>query len=130
MIKGITIRKINDNGLGIRTQISKRNIDKQILTLHRKLKKTDEVFTEYSVEREPNGKGYHTHLMIQYKDEINLRNGLSHFIGGNGWKREIRGYNVIESCNGTYGEIQLHSIDNPIQFSRYMNKQSISKQLI
>ena len=129
MIKGVTIRKVNVEDFN-RTQLSKSNIEKQILTLHRKLKKSDEVFTEFSVEKEPNGRGYHTHLKVQYNDELNLRNELLKFIGGNRWKKEIKGYNVIDSCYGKFGEVQLHHIDNPTKFSRYINKQTLSKQLI
>ena len=129
MIIGITIRKVDVKG-SKRTQPSKSNIEKQILTLHRKLKKNDEVFTEYSVEKEPNGYGYHTHLKVQYNDELNLRNELLNFIGGSRWEKEIKGYNVIDSCYGEYGEVQLHNIDNPIQYSRYINKETLSKQLI
>ena len=130
MIKGITIRKISVDEVGNRTQPSKKVLEKQILTLHRKLKKSDEVFTEFSVEKEPNGYGYHTHLKVQCNDELNLRNELLNFIGGNRWKKEVRGFNVIDSCYGKYGEIQLHSIDNPTKYSRYINKQTLSKQLI
>jgi len=129
MIKGVTIRKVNVEDFN-RTQLSKSNIEKQILTLHRKLKKSDEVFTEFSVEKEPNGRGYHTHLKVQFNDELNLRKGLENFIGGNDWNKEIKGLEMIESCNGKYGEVQLHNIDNPIQYSRYINKETLSKQLI
>lgn len=130
MIKGITIRKISVDEFGNRTQPSKKVLTKQILTLHRKLKKSDEVFTEYSVEKEPNGRGYHTHLKVQFNDEDNLRKRLENFIGGNDWYKEIKGLGMIESCNGKYGEVQLHNIDNPTQYSRYINKETLSKQLI
>ena len=129
MIKGVTIRKVDVED-SKRTQPSKSNIEKQILTLHRKLKKSDEVFTEYSVEKEPNGRGYHSHLKVQYNDENNLREGLEKFIGGNDWNKEIKGLELIESCNGKYGEVQLHNIDNPTEYSRYINKETLSKQLI
>ena len=129
MIKGVTIRKVDVED-SKRTQPSKSNIEKQILTLHRKLKKSDEVFTEYSVEKEPNGKGYHSHLKVQYNDENNLRERLQNFVGGNDWNKEIKGLELIESCNGKYGEVQLHNIDNPTEYSRYINKETLSKQLI
>jgi hypothetical protein len=129
MIKGVTIRKVDVED-SKRTQPSKSNIEKQILTLHRKLKKSDEVFTEYSVEKEPNGKGYHSHLKVQYNDENNLRERLQNFVGGNDWNKEIKGLELIESCNGKYGEVQLHNIDNPSEYSRYINKETLSKQLI
>ena len=129
MIKGVTIRKVDVED-SKRTQPSKSNIEKQILTLHRKLKKSDEVSTEYSVEKEPNGKGYHSHLKVQYNDENNLRERLQNFVGGNDWNKEIKGLELIESCNGKYGEVQLHNIDNPSEYSRYINKETLSKQLI
>ena len=129
MIKGVTIRKVDVED-SKRTQPSKSNIEKQILTLHRKLKKSDEVFTEYSVEKEPNGKGYHSHLKVQYNDENNLRERLQNVVGGNDWNKEIKGLELIESCNGKYGEVQLHNIDNPSEYSRYINKETLSKQLI
>ena len=129
MIKGVTIRKVDVED-SKRNQPSKSNIEKQILTLNRKLKKSDEVFTEYSVEKEPNGKGYHSHLKVQYNDENNLRERLQNFVGGNDWNKEIKGLELIESCNGKYGEVQLHNIDNPSEYSRYINKETLSKQLI
>jgi len=84
---GIMFRKINKIGKKTITNPNKENLQKQIKTLHRKLKKKDKIITYYSVESDTNKGGkYHTHLVIKYNDEKNLYNELSRFIGGTNWE--------------------------------------------
>ena len=124
--KGIVIRKMNVDEVGRRSHPSKKQLEKQVMTLHRKLQKSDDVLTEFTIEKDGHGRGLHTHLNIMFKDENNLLDGLKKFIGGNTWNKK----NEVLECNGQYGEIQVHNIHDSVGFSRYINKTNPSKNLI
>ena len=129
---GVTIRKISISKRGRKENISSKDYNKQILTLHRKLKKIDKkMTTSYVVERDNRHKRkFHMHLLINYTDKTNLYNQLSRFIGGNAWKERKEGLDTIYGCNGKYGEVDTHYIYNEIGFINYMNKYEQSKTLI
>jgi hypothetical protein len=129
---GVTIRKISISKGGRKENISSKDYNKQILTLHRKLKKIDKkMTTSYVVERDNRHKRkFHMHLLINYTDKTNLYNQLSRFIGGNIWKERKEGLDTIYGCNGKYGEVDTHCIYNEIGFINYMNKDGLTKTLI
>jgi len=129
---GVTIRKISISKGGRKENISSKDYNKQILTLHRKLKKIDkEMTTSYVVERDNKHKRkFHMHLLINYTDKTNLYNQLSRFIGGNTWQERKEGLDTIYGCNGKYGEVDTHYIYNEIGFINYMNKEGLTKTLI
>jgi len=128
---GVTIRKISISKGGRKENISSKDYNKQILTLHRKLKKIDkEMTTSYVVERDNHKNKFHMHLLIIYTDKNNLYNQLSRFIGGNIWKERKEGLDTIYGCNGKYGEVDTHYIYNEIGFINYMNKEGLTKTLI
>ena len=128
---GVTIRKISISKRGRKENISSKDYNKQILTLHRKLKKIDKkMTTSYVVERDNHKNKFHMHLLINYTDKTNLYNQLSRFIGGNTWKERKEGLGTIYGCNGKYGEVDTHYIYNEIGFINYMNKDEQSKTLI
>ena len=128
---GVTIRKISISKRGRKENISSKDYNKQILTLHRKLKKIDKkMTTSYVVERDDHKNKFHMHLLINYTDKTNLYNQLSRFIGGNVWKERKEGLDRIYGCNGKYGEVDTHYIYNEIGFINYMNKYEQSKTLI
>ena len=128
---GVTIRKISISKGGRKENISSKDYNKQILTLHRKLKKIDKkMTTSYVVERDNHKNKFHMHLLINYTDKTNLYNQLSRFIGGNAWKERKEGLDTIYGCNGKYGEVDTHYIYNEIGFINYMNKYEQSKTLI
>ena len=134
---GVTIRKISISKGGRKENISSKDYNKQILTLHRKLKKIDKkMTTSYVVERDNRHKRkFHIHLLINYTDKTNLYNQLSRFIGGNIWQEKKEGlerkdgFDTIYGCNGKYGEVDTHYIYNEIGFLNYMNKYEQSKTL-
>ncbi len=123
---GVMIRKINKNGFNKITSLNKEELIKQVKTLHRKLKKNDNITTYYSIESDKNKGGkYHTHLLIRYNNEKNLYEQLSRFIGGNSWEERVNGLDPIKSCKGKYGEVDTHFIYNETGFLNYMEKKSI-----
>jgi len=125
---GITIRKYNvENGKV--TAPTRENLKRQMLTLHKKFKRTDKIITEYTIEKDPCGCGYHVHMKVQHEDSNTLLNRLSKFIGGNGWKEINNLEYPIYECNGKYGKIKVFRIKNNIRFSRYINKIGLSKHL-
>tara|TARA_R110001592_G_C13186309_1_gene751658 strand:+ start:6756 stop:7160 length:405 start_codon:yes stop_codon:yes gene_type:complete len=130
---GLTIRKINVDKNNRRTKTSRKNLQKQMITLHRKLKKVGVRFTEYSIEKDPSNKGLHIHLKINCKWSDCIKNQLSKYIGGMCWIKDDSGkykeYQVFK-CNGKFGEVHYFNIDNIRDYSRYINKIEQSKSLI
>jgi len=128
---GIQIRKIDINDNGKKYNPTTSNLHNQVRTLHRKLKKNDEELKTIYVIEKDNPRKFHIHLLLYYKDEYNLYNQLSRFIGGNSWNKKKDSSNLITECIGKFGEIDLHHIYNEDEFiCRYMNKYEQSKSLI
>ena len=118
---GIMIRR--------RKRTNKKILDKEILTLHRKLKKRDTVITHFTTEKDYTKGNYHTHLMIEHNDDKNLYSQLNNFIGGNCWESENSGLDEIKINNGKWGEVHTHNIWDELRFKGYMNKHKQLKTL-
>jgi len=128
---GVMIRKINKNEKGIITNPTKKELHKQILTLHKKLQKSDKsLITTYVIEKDNHKRHYHTHLLINYTDSENLNKTLLKFIGGNIWTEKEDPLNPIRICKGQYGEIDTHYIYDETTFINYMNKHDQTLTLI
>ena len=125
----ITIRKF-DYKNGNHQNPSRKVLHKQILKLHRNIKKNDTIYTEYSIEKDNDKSKYHTHLLIHYNDKNNLYNQLSRFIGGNHWTIRENGLDTFDECNGKYGLIHTEPICNELDYRKYINKQELTKTLI
>ena len=95
---------------------NKKLLNKEIITLHSKLKKNDDIITHYSTERDYSKGRYHSHLIIQYNDDKNLSNELNKFVGGNGWNTEKQHIRELKTTNGKWGEIHLHHLWDEIGF--------------
>jgi len=121
------------NSIGImirrRNRTNKKLLDKEIITLHSKLKKRDTITTHYTTEKDYTKGNYHTHLIIQYNDDKNLYNQLNHFIGGNTWEVDKSGSDEVKINNGKWGEIHTHPLWNENGFRGYMNKHELTKTL-
>ena len=109
---------------------SPKVLEKQILKLHRNIKKNDKIYTEYSIERDKDKSKYHTHLLVHYNDKENLNNQLSRFIGGIGWNIREEGLRTFYDCNGKYGGVQTEQIYDEWQYRYYMDKKIQTKTLI
>jgi len=109
---------------------TRKVLHKQILKLHRNIKKNDNIYTEYSIEKDTDRTKYHTHLLIHYNNKKNLYNQLSRFIGGNGWILREYGLDTFDECNGKYGCIHTEQIKGEWNYRRYMNKEELTKTLI
>lgn len=118
---GIMIRR--------RSRTNKKLLDKQILTLHKKLKKNDNIITHYSTEKDYLKGNYHSHLLIQYNNDKNLHNELNRFIGGNVWDKDYEGLDEVKINNGKWGEIHTHNIWDEVGFKGYINKNELTKIL-
>lgn len=112
-----------------RSRTNKKLLDKQILTLHKKLKKNDNIITHYSTEKDYLKGNYHSHLLIQYNNDKNLYNELNRFIGGNVWNKDYEGLDEVKINNGKWGEIHTHQIWDEVGFKGYMNKHELTKIL-
>jgi hypothetical protein len=127
---GIMIRKWDYTEKGNPINPSKKNLKRQILTLHRKLKKGDIVFTEFSIEKDKDGNRNHIHLILHYTDKENLYHHLSRFIGNGEWKRREIGLNVFDECNGKYGLIHTELIEDEWKYRGYINKKETTTTLV
>ena len=127
---GIMIRKWDYTENGKHINPSKKNLKRQILTLHRKLKKKDKIWTEYSIEKDRDGNKNHIHLLLHYTDKENLYHQLSRFIGNGEWNKREMGLNVFDECNGKYGLIHTEPIEDEWKYRGYINKKEQSTTLI
>ena len=118
---GIMIRR--------KKRINKKLLNKEIITLHRKLKKNDDIITHFSTEKDYSKGNYHTHLIIKHNDDKNLYNQLNNFIGGNIWEVDKSGLEEVKINNGKWGEIHTHNLYNEVGFMGYMNKYELTKTL-
>ena len=127
---GIMIRKWDYNESGVHIKPSKKNLKRQIHTLHQKLKKGDKVWMEYSIEKDKDGKGNHLHLILHYTDKENLYQHLSRFIGNGEWKKRDVGLRVFDECNGRFGLIHTELIEVEWKYREYINKEDLTTTLI
>lgn len=116
---GVVIRKVIISEQGKVRLPTIKNIKKQLLTLHRKIKKKDEIKTEYIIEKDDKKGKYHTHLIIHYNDENNLYNQLNRFIGGSTWISENSGFDEVKMNNGKWGEVRIHNLYDIDRFKKY-----------
>ena len=125
----VTIRKF-DHKHGNYLNPSRKVLHKQMLKLHRNIKKKDAITTEYSIERDSDKTKYHSHLLIHYNNKKNLYDQLSRFIGGNGWKLREKGLETFNECNGKYGCVHTEDVRDEWPYRRYMDKKVQVKTLI
>ena len=128
--KGVMIRKWDYNENGEYYNPSMKNLNKQIKTLHSKLKKNDTVYTEYSIEKDRIDNKYHIHLIFNYTNEQNLDDTLSNYIGGKDWIKREMGLGTFNECNGKYGMVHTEDIIDEYLYRRYINKTNQSTNLV
>jgi hypothetical protein len=128
--KGVMVRKWDYNDKGVYHNPTKKNLNKQIKTLHSKIKKNDIVYTEYSIEKDKYDNKYHIHMIVNYTNEQNLNDILSNYIGGNEWINREVGLDTFNECNGKYGLIHTEDIIDINQYRSYINKTNTSTNLI
>jgi hypothetical protein len=128
---GVLIRKWEKDTNGKYKNVSKKNLKQQIHTLHKKLKKDDAIYTEFSIEKDKHSNTYHSHLIIHHNsNEVNIQNRLSQFVGGEEWKERAIGLDIYNECNGIYGLIHIQPIQNIDLYRGYINKYGELKTLI
>ena len=128
---GIVIRKWEKDTNGRYKNVSKKNLNQQIHTLHKKLKKEDAIYTEFSIEKDKHSNKYHSHLIIHHNNkEESIQRNLSKFIGGEEWKDRNDGLEVYSECNGKYGLVHTQPIQNIDLYRNYINKYGELKTLI
>ena len=110
---------------------SPKNLKKQMITLLRRLKKKEKVYTEYSIEKDKNG-GYHVHLIIHCTNVEEVKNNLRKYIGGYDWKEKEHDYRNLLTCESTYGYgyIDIEEIYDETKYRNYINKRTPSTTLV
>ena len=131
-----TIRKWDYRG-NKRYNPSKTNLNKQVHTLHRKLKKKDKVYTSYSIERDRGKQQYHIHTLFYYTDKENLNEQLQKYIGGEITHRKDwfctptgRWIDDWYSGWGEYGNVWYEQVNKERYIYEYINKYEMSKTLV
>lgn len=124
---GVLIRK-----KGEEYSPTKENLKKQLLTLHKKLKKEGTTVMEYSIESDTyDKKNYHIHCIIPIENNENqIRDRLSKYIKGTHWDKRIEGYKVYDVCEGEFGRIDLQYLIDVHSHRQYINKYDCSTTLI
>lgn len=128
--RAIMIRKWDYLENGKYHNPSLRNLNKQIKTLHKKIKKNDPIYTEYSIEKDRNENKFHIHMIVNYTNEENLNETLLSYIGGRDWKIREVGLNTFNECNGKFGLIHTEEIIDIKKYRDYINKINPSTSLI
>jgi len=131
---GVLIRKVEHLPNGVIRKVSKSSMEKQMITVFKKVKRAIPNTTiEFVVEKDNNG--YHSHLIVNgCSDPDKLKSLLQKFIGGNKWtrkrewKREL--FNDYECCYGNYGEIELHQLYDTKGYRGYLNKTGMTRVLV
>ena len=127
----VLIRKWDKDKNGKFLVPTRKLLQKQILTLHKKLKKCDnEIVTEYSIEKDIDRNSLHIHLIIKFQNKISLYKMLGRFIGGGEWILRYEGVGSFDECSGLYGLIHIENIRDEKKYRSYMNKKDISRVLI
>ena len=127
----ITIRKINLRLDGTRKQLPKEHLQRQSITLHRKLKRKIKGLTsEVVVERDSVGTGYHIHMMVHHNSYPTLKEILSKFIGGGNWFTKSDVFDSYDCIDGSYGEVQIHEVYYIRGFRNYLNKTGMTRTLV
>lgn len=119
---GCMIRKWDKSDTGNWVNPTRKTLDKQIKTLHKRLKRDNMVITEYSIEKDTSENRYHTHMIIHCKDTGKVENQLSRFIGGTDWVKRDVGINTFNECNGKYGLVHMEEIIDERKYRDYINK--------
>ncbi len=127
---GVLIRKVEHLPNGAIRKVSKSSMEKQMITLFKKVKRAIPNTTiEFVVEKDHNG--YHSHLIVNgCSDPDKLKSLLQRFIGGNQWTRKRELFNDYECCYGSYGEIELHQLYDTKGYRGYLNKTGMSRVLV
>jgi len=127
---GLTIRKISKEGNRIK-YLSEKNIDKQMLTLLKKIQKSDKsAFCRYSIEPSNHAMGNHIHMILYMTDNkyLNAIMGrLLKFVDAQYWYVSNNIWYDIKKCEGRFGSIDMFPIYDDFGFDGYMNKMSQSK---
>jgi hypothetical protein len=130
---GLTIRKISKEGNRIK-YLSEKNIDKQMLTLLKKIQKFDKsAFCRYSIEPSNHAMGNHIHMILSLSDIKHLNAVMSRllkYVDAHYWYVENNVWYDIKKCEGRFGSIHMFPIYDDIRFDGYINKTSLSKTLI
>jgi hypothetical protein len=129
---GLTIRKISKEGNRIK-HLSEKNLDKQMLTLLKKIQKIDkEAYCRYSIEPSNHAMGDHIHMTLSLTDEKHLedvKKRLLKYVDAEIWSFEKGiSYDVIK-FEGRYGSVHMFPIYNDFGFDSYMNKTTQSKHI-
>jgi len=127
---GLTIRKISKEGNRIK-YLSEKNLDKQMLTLLKKIQKFDKpAFCRYSIEPSNHAMGDHIHMILSLTDTKHLNdvmNRLLKFVHAQYWYVDNNIWYDIKKCEGRFGTIHMFPVYDDIRFEGYMNKMSQSK---
>ena len=99
------------------------NLDKQMKTLHRKMKKAGGCsVTYYSIDKDDGIERHHIHLLVFTIDIERIKDVLMKYINGNEWVEIVRALEVYDECKGTFGLININRCRDIIDYTNYISK--------
>jgi hypothetical protein len=101
----------------------RKNLIKQMKTLHSKMKKGDKnTITYYSIEKDEGLNRHHIHLLV-YTSHIELiKSVLLKFIKGDEWIDRDTGTRVFDECNSIFGLIHIERVNDVREYTDYISK--------
>jgi hypothetical protein len=99
------------------------NLDKQMKTLHRKMKKAGGCsVTYYSIEKDSGIDRHHIHLLVFTLDVVKVKDVLMRYINGSEWVEIMIALELYDECKGTFGLVHINRVRDLIDYTNYISK--------
>lgn len=123
-LTGITLRKKIIDERGKVKHLSKNQMIKQTLKVHKKIKRIAPVYTHATVERDPDTiVKYHAHMLIYHHPNYDYTDILQKYVGGETWYVTNYVNYDVWTCNGEYGEVSFYDVISVKNILSYFNKE-------
>jgi hypothetical protein len=108
---------------GSRVSPYRKNLVKQMKTLHKKMKKVeDSIITYYSIEKDNGLNRRHIHLMVYTSDRVLIKEVLMKYIKGQKWADRDTGLRIVDECIGKFGIVHLEKVIDMRDYANYISK--------
>ena len=103
---------------------TRKNYDKQMKTVYRKMKRVDKnVIKYYSIEKDEDRSTYHVHALIFSDDIEAIREVYKKYISGFDWIKRYEGGRTFDECNSKFGLVHISKLEDMKQFTYYISKE-------
>jgi hypothetical protein len=102
---------------------SRKNLVKQMKTLHRKMKKVDSsIITYYSIEKDDGINRRHIHLLVYTSDIVLIKAVLMKYIKGSKWALRDIGDRDVDECNSKFGFAHIEKVIDIRDYANYISQ--------